>query len=57
MATSEICVIVWLEKIREKFGISKEDIMFIAADNAGVDNLAVDILNATFKWKAELISP
>jgi hypothetical protein len=44
-----------LEKIREEFGISKEDIMFIGADNARVNSLAVDILNVTFGWKVELV--
>jgi hypothetical protein len=33
-----------LAKIREEFGISKEDIMFIGADNASVNSLAVGIL-------------
>jgi hypothetical protein len=44
-----------LAKIREEFGISKEDIIFIGADHASVNSLAIDILNVTFEWKVELV--
>ena len=44
----------YAEKIRQEYGIRKEDIFYLGADNASVNKKAVEVLNDKYGWNIKL---